>query len=662
MGFFKRFFSIGSRKSKRKNDARATHVDPSGRLVQVRESWHEEGDSTRLLRSSSTHFSIVNEVDYSALPPLPHPINNVAHSPAVTPTKSTSSLQRRGTYTVKVLERRLESRTEFPHANPPLHEGLPKSKSTPPEVVNRREPVSPSPSSRFDPRTVPITPRDQSRILRLRQDPSVASLLNMYDDNGRIRSTAFSNSPVSNAPEHGRQPIKRSGSTLRQLLGEPTHDEADEAGEGDISWAERFLGEHANSSQCSLASSALIETPKDTLYNHTLSENTKPEMPVTNITFSESSHESSANYPAISSMEVEVSATAPDLMIEVESAPVVQTTTPKAAEPKTPMRASEVFGFLTERRKTVLERQKSMRALETTPTPLGVVDMNPRPASTTPLPPIPALNISPDTSDTSITTTSAQIHTATFTKLTPILNPLSASSDSVNILKSAPIKVVSQIPAPRTRVQHTGDSQSSAATASANGSKLPRGPRPLPLTPSASRLPSNNPSKTSLASDTHLEPAKKLVKEASRYPTTPHAPHTPSTRIPVPASSADPFTPVRTRQQRRIVSHTSSVASHDGDGRRGASSSHPRKRSRRAERAHAQDQVDKENTPPNQPARAIFDKRHPNMIKGDPPSPASSSELSPVGREMMTTLRKQRMKTREHTMRSSLKRSARRSP
>ena len=50
------------------------------------------------------------------------------------------------------------------------------------------------------------------------------------------------------------------------------------------------------------------------------------------------------------------------------------------------------------------------------------------------------------------------------------------------------------------------------------------------------------------------------------------------------------------------------------------------------------------------------------MVKGDPPSPASSSELSPVGREMMTTLRKQRMKTREHTMRSSLKRSARRSP
>lgn len=72
MGFFKRFFSLGSRKSKRRNDARATHVDPSGRIIRAQESWQQdqEGDVTRLLRSSSTHFSVVNEVDYSTLPPL----------------------------------------------------------------------------------------------------------------------------------------------------------------------------------------------------------------------------------------------------------------------------------------------------------------------------------------------------------------------------------------------------------------------------------------------------------------------------------------------------------------------------------------------------------------------------------------------------------------
>lgn len=165
----------------------------------------------------------------------------MAHTPAATPTKSTSSVQRRGTYTVKVLERKLESCTELHHANP-FKQGPPKSKSTPPERVSWAETDSPLPAARFDPCSVPFTPRDQSRVIRLRQDPSVASLLNMYDDNGRISSTAFSNTPVSNAPIHGRQQIKRSGSTLRQLLGEPSPEEASETGEGDISWAERFLG------------------------------------------------------------------------------------------------------------------------------------------------------------------------------------------------------------------------------------------------------------------------------------------------------------------------------------------------------------------------------------------------------------------------------------
>lgn len=377
-------------------------------------------------------------------------------------------------------------------------------------------------------------------------------------------------------------------------------------------------------------------------------------MPATNITLPDSSQELSADYPAISSMEVEVSATAPDLTVEAETISAAQNTTPKAVEPKTPMRASEVFGFLTERRKTVLERQKSLRAFETTP--LATVDPNPRPTAATAA---AILNISPDTSDTSITTTSAQIHTATFTKLTPIINPLSPSSDSTSILSSpTPVQAVSHIPAPRTREQLTGESHSSGTTTSSNGSKIPRGPRPLPPTPSASRLCVNNSLKTSLSSDTRPEiPPKKPAKESSRHTNTPH---TPISLIPAPAFTADPFTPVRTRQQRRIVSHTSSVASSEGEARRGASSGH-RKRSRK-ERAHAQGQIDKENTPPNAPARAIFDKRHPNMIKGDPPSPASSSELSPVGREMMTNLRKQRMKTREHTMRSSLKRSTRKSP
>lgn len=252
MGFFKRFLSLGSKKSKRKA-RHADNVDSNGRVVQGPEPWQQaEKEATRLLRSSSSHLSVVPEVDYSTLPPLrelfypmppllcadpcstAHPINSIANTPVPTPAKSGSSVHRRGTYTVKVLERKLESRTEFPNANPPL--------------VNQTEPdpLQDSPlAKRSDSRRAPFTPRDQSRLLRLRQDPSVASLLNMYDDQGMISSTAFSNTPPAAAPLEdlpGRQPVKRSGSTLRQLLGEVVSGDSANATEGDISWAERYLG------------------------------------------------------------------------------------------------------------------------------------------------------------------------------------------------------------------------------------------------------------------------------------------------------------------------------------------------------------------------------------------------------------------------------------
>ena len=143
-------------------------------------------------------------------------------------------MQRRGTYTVKVLERKLESRTELPHANPLVQE--PKPSKIPRRSQGTPEDRDDTPCARIDPTTVPITPRDQSRLVRLRQDPSVASLLEMYDSNGRINSAAFSNTPRTPVPVNGREPVKRSGSTLRQLLGDTDN------AEGDISWAERFLG------------------------------------------------------------------------------------------------------------------------------------------------------------------------------------------------------------------------------------------------------------------------------------------------------------------------------------------------------------------------------------------------------------------------------------
>jgi len=87
-------------------------------------------------------------------------------------------------------------------------------------------------------------------VLRLRSDPSVASLIDLYDAHGKLSNDAFSNSPPSTPKDtpltEGRAQVKRNGSTLHQLLGATSSNgsrDANESGsvEGDISWAERFL-------------------------------------------------------------------------------------------------------------------------------------------------------------------------------------------------------------------------------------------------------------------------------------------------------------------------------------------------------------------------------------------------------------------------------------
>ena len=78
---------------------------------------------------------------------------------------------------------------------------------------------------------------DASQLIRLRRDPSVASLLDLYDEHGHLPAQAFSESPE----KQGRAQTKRSGSTLRQLLGGSSKTDLN-ATEGDISWAERYLG------------------------------------------------------------------------------------------------------------------------------------------------------------------------------------------------------------------------------------------------------------------------------------------------------------------------------------------------------------------------------------------------------------------------------------
>ena len=96
-------------------------------------------------------------------------------TPSGSPSRST--VQSRGrTYSVKILGREVHTRSTTVDSN-------------------ARTPARSSTGSLIDP--VPaITPHDEKRILRLRQDPSVASLLDMYDTHGQLDADAFTSSPV----------------------------------------------------------------------------------------------------------------------------------------------------------------------------------------------------------------------------------------------------------------------------------------------------------------------------------------------------------------------------------------------------------------------------------------------------------------------------------
>jgi hypothetical protein len=124
---------------------------------------------------------------------------------------------------VQVHKRKRHTSTEFPYANRHLDDF---------KVAQRT-------------RGATAPPKELSHYLGLRSDPSVASLLQLYDDHGRLPENLFSNSPPkkpSAEMKQGRAQTRRSGSTLRQLLGakEKSDSNADLT-ESDISWAERFL-------------------------------------------------------------------------------------------------------------------------------------------------------------------------------------------------------------------------------------------------------------------------------------------------------------------------------------------------------------------------------------------------------------------------------------
>jgi hypothetical protein len=68
MGFLQRYFSIGTRRSKKQKGVDVYDVPPVPDLRRQ----HEQQEETvnRLLRSSSARFAVMREVDYASLPPL----------------------------------------------------------------------------------------------------------------------------------------------------------------------------------------------------------------------------------------------------------------------------------------------------------------------------------------------------------------------------------------------------------------------------------------------------------------------------------------------------------------------------------------------------------------------------------------------------------------
>ncbi|KAJ7760543.1 hypothetical protein B0H16DRAFT_1532637 [Mycena metata] len=286
----KRFFSIGSSKKNKNAKKRIVHNVPTPLqpISEVGLLADESGEAAQLLRSSSARYAVVHEADYASLPPLPHPINHVLQTPGgstvslASATTSVSSTSR-GTYTVTTDSWGCAS------------------------------------------------------------DPSVASLLDLYDEHGRLPTHTFSNSPPKE-----RAQVQRSGSTLRQLLGNPSVNSGSDGGlEGDISWAERFLGSMYDR----------LPRPWGRLKQIANFPRTPLQSNADDSFISE--HEFSSENPAISSLEVELS----DIS---ETPPRPSRNSPYAVQdPRTPQRASQVFDFLTEKRRSqvVEEDERSLPEL-----------------------------------------------------------------------------------------------------------------------------------------------------------------------------------------------------------------------------------------------------------------------------------------------------------
>ncbi|KAH9926877.1 uncharacterized protein B0H18DRAFT_1118638 [Fomitopsis serialis] len=684
MDFFKRIFSLSGRrkKDKRKQSHGPLVTDAEGRILRS-EDQVPDTDATRLLRSASARWASTDAVQSLAPPSVNH--LSVPASPAQSLQTLASSLKRSNTYSVQVLSRTQHSRTEFPNANPRIDDR--KQPCTPQQTHDQHITDNAGEAAPALPamKAVTYTPRDENRLRALRRDPSVLSLLNMYDNHGRLDEHAFSNSPPNSAPiQEGREQTKRGGSTLRQLLGDA--EMRGEATERDISWADRFL-QQAGSAVSSTSSLPLV-TPDnadnafihcDTAYNDRSAS-------------AENSSELLDGHPAISSLEVEVSGTSdvldPDQPIPVADNPVTS--------PKTPQQANHVFGFLSERRRSVRSQTGSAYGFSTITLPQ--LDS----ASTSSQPSQPTSDSSPQTpsfeeSHWHTNISHAEVKTATVMKLSTapaavcsqaIIGakaPVSATAPSV---AEAPMHKLEFLEFPELQRATTGSSVHSNVTrrsSTAQPSRIPRGPRPRRSKQSLSRDLRQSQTELPLDLQRQLENTvtdTQLGRTASGQSQRPGRPYGP--RAAESSKSVDTFTAVVPRKHRRSTSRTSLVNDQYNDVEEIPPPLPPKSAASRAQRsAHrkkpprAPRDDDKENsdvTPNPSPAlarsksaampgasvsgpstptrtRSVLDARYRNDL-ADVPSPASSSELSPIAKDMMDNLRKQRLRLQNVARRS----------
>ncbi|PPQ63808.1 hypothetical protein CVT24_009803 [Panaeolus cyanescens] len=636
MKLLKRLLSFGGKKSNKKHKPNNAHDVPLPEPTWLEPTPldHDEHEAAigRILRTSSARHRESRTIEHPPMLHLPQPANTVLSNPMSSSVSiASTTISQRGTYNVTVHQRKHHASTEFPNAN--------------------RDKDKPSKENRNS-----LAAKEDSRILRLRSDPSVVSLIELYDDHGKIAADAFANdSTSSEVPiNEGRAQCKRSGSTLRQLLGFPTPVAGQDNSEGDISWAERVLGETEGSS---LNSSMGLHTPIDSRINHEVSFVSDVDM----------SMMSEIDNPAISSMEVELSLTSNTSKDETDTQniPYIH------VDPNTPQRASQVFDFIT-------------RGKQST-----------KPTEERELPQLPSTFSSPSDENASQFNPKSRFSTTTsdFTFVSP---------SSARISQAGPDTTPKKLPQPRFAFASETPRPSTYTVPTSAFSDDSH----APVVPDTVKTPPTLHGPDVKVNDVHvlMTGPTKVILTAATPSTNPIGPsrslHGPRS-IPRkssgghrrrrsaltevsngPSQGVDPFLaqpPDGKRATRRRSGSDSSMRSAQSVEEVVAVEN--RSKMKKSEfftsaspRRHKENQLGlsvkteipatplRSNTTPSRPRSLMRTAVHQNMNIFRPPkdvilpSPASSSEMSPVGRKMMTDVREQRMKARE----ADRERSARR--